>query len=171
MAEKNYISNEEMKELHELQRNLHEKIAEKKGVDFGHYSVIDNLRFLFHVEHAELANEVEFFKYWKDNKRNDKEKQLSELADCIHVLLSIIDVRGYQKVLASATELPLWEHIDFLDMFEMLRRNDLNTSQDVAMALTIVLGIGRKLGFAIPMMIEGYKKKNETNLKRQDDEY
>lgn len=160
-----------MQRMYGKQLNLHEKIAEATGVDFNHYTVIDNLRCGFHVEVAELANEIEFFKHWKKDKNADSYKQLDELSDCLHVLLSICVVRDYQKVIRSVTELPLWQDMDYIDMFEMLRRNDLATSQDVAMALTVLVGIGRKLGFTITEIIEGYYDKNTVNVLRQSKGY
>ena len=41
------------------------------------------------VEVSEFANEVEAFKYWKKNKRNNKTKQLAEYVDILHFWLSI----------------------------------------------------------------------------------
>ena len=41
------------------------------------------------VEVAEFANEVESFKYWKENKKNNREKQIGEYVDILFFWLSI----------------------------------------------------------------------------------
>jgi len=82
----------ELKELFELQNELDQTILDRVT---GRMMNVDNKRFLndkimaLSVEVSEFANEVEAFKYWKQNKRNDKEKQLSEYVDILHFWLSI----------------------------------------------------------------------------------
>lgn len=82
----------ELKELYKMQNNLDQTIVDRTT-----HGIMDadNKRFLndrimaLSVEVSEFANEVEAFKYWKKNKRHDKEKQLSEYVDILHFWLSI----------------------------------------------------------------------------------
>jgi Uncharacterized protein conserved in bacteria len=165
------ITEAQMQLLHSAQSDLHAVIANAQDVNMQDWEVLEYLKFLFFVELGELANEVEFFKYWKINKRNDCENQLKELADCIHVLLGVCDVAGYQKVIKGVSAFPMWEDADYLDMFLLLKRIDLQTFSDVTMAFSLVLGIGLKLGYSISDMIEAYYTKNQENLQRQADGY
>lgn len=43
------------------------------------------------TELGEFSNEIECFKHWKKNKRNDRDKRLDEFADCVHFTLSILN--------------------------------------------------------------------------------
>lgn len=160
-----------MSMLHSLQSDLHADIAVANGIDMQNYEVLDNLVFSFFVEIGELANEVEFFKYWKKKKRNDREAQLEELVDCVHILLGICDIRGYQKIMREAEPFAFWEDADYYDMFILLKRLELGTFQDVSMAFSLVLGIGLKMGFTIDDIVNAYVKKNAKNVERQETGY
>lgn len=82
----------DLKELYKMQNELDQTIVDR--TTHGMMDA-DNKRFLndrimaLSVEVSEFANEVEVFKYWKKNKRNDKKRQLSEYVDILHFWLSI----------------------------------------------------------------------------------
>ena len=49
---------------------------------------LENIRLSLLVELGELANEWKGFKYWKKDKKINREKLLDEFADCLHFALS-----------------------------------------------------------------------------------
>jgi len=89
----------ELKELYKMQNNLDQTIVDRTTHGI---MDVDNKRFLndrimaLSVEVSEFANEVEAFKYWKDNKRNNKAKQLEEYVDILFFWLSIGNTMNFR---------------------------------------------------------------------------
>jgi len=128
------------------------------------------------VELGELANEVQFFKYWKHNKSIDREKIREEWADCFHLALSL------ENRLKQLEE----EVIDNLDLFEQLYKEEglkgkcsiypqfnaafenINRLDDV---LATIIGLGLCLGLSLKEMEEYYIDKYLKNIKRQQEGY
>ena len=70
----------DLTELYKLQDKLDMVVAEK-GHDLQSYHSIESRIFAFHTEVHELANEVGFFKYWKESHVQNRERILEELVD------------------------------------------------------------------------------------------
>ena len=95
----------ELKELFELQGELDQLIATKitDGVIDGNDRMFLNDRITaLSVEVAEFTNEVAEFKYWKQNKRNDKAKQIEEYVDILHFWLSIGNTMKFEPLEVEA---------------------------------------------------------------------
>ena len=95
----------ELKELFEMQDALDQTIVDSiNGIDLSGNDEIflsDRITALG-VEVSEFANEVEAFKYWKKNKRNNKEKQLAEYVDILHFWLSIGNTMKFEPLEVEA---------------------------------------------------------------------
>lgn len=77
-----------MKNLQALQNNV-EKIYKRKQGNISIYALLLKKIILLETEASEFMNELEEHKYYKQNKKADKDKQKEEFCDCIHALLSI----------------------------------------------------------------------------------
>lgn len=160
----------DLTELYALQDKL-DMVVANKGHDLESYHSIESRIFAFHTEVHELANEISFFKYWKEGHKQDRGRILDEIVDCIHFLLSISLTKKYTKVIKSVYAFELWEDYPIEEMFYTLRKNNLDSMGQVGMAFSLVLGIARKLGFELEDIEKGYRRKNEVNHVRQRDGY
>lgn len=86
----------DLKELYEKQRTLDDLILRTQfnidgrfDISEAHKQFITERQLAAFVELGELCNEIESFKYWKKNKKNNREKQLKEYVDLLHFFLSI----------------------------------------------------------------------------------
>ncbi len=79
--------NNNFKDLLEMQEKLDTIIFQKHNVT--RKSTSKRRLVSLKVELAELANEIEFFKYWKTKHVVNKNKVLEEAADCLHFILSL----------------------------------------------------------------------------------
>ena len=95
----------ELKEFYELQNKLDKAIVAKitDGIVGGNDEMFLSDRITaLGVEVSEFANEVEAFKYWKENKRNDRSKQLMEYVDILHFWLSIGNTMKFEPLEVEA---------------------------------------------------------------------
>lgn len=160
-----------MVQLHTIQSDVHAAVAHANGINMQDYQVLDNLVFAFFVELGEVANEIEFFKHWKKEKRDNKKVQLEEVADLLAFLMAICDVKGYQKIIREARPFEFYEDAEFMDMFLLLKRLELATFQDVQQGFSLVLGIAKKLGFTVGQVVSAYLEKSGVNIERQESGY
>ena len=124
------------------------------------------------VEVGELANETRCFKFWSIKPASDMEVIAQEFSDGIHFILSLgIDLGDDQSdvesiiVQGSLTQQFL---LCFETISQLSRSFDLKTYRT---AFGYYLGIGERLGLSEQEIIEHYNKKNQTNHKRQDENY
>ena len=159
----------ELKGMYEMQRVLDNRIKERvgKGYNFGSYYAIEDKVYAFHTEMHELANEIGFFKVWKQNHKMDRGNVLEELVDVIHFLLSVGITKGYDNVVKRVDAFSLWEDYPMIDLFNEVRRNDLESIGKYTLAFGLVLGIAKKLDFSIMEVEYAYELKNEKNTERQ----
>lgn len=160
-------------ELYGLQKGLDETIAKnvKEDYDLNSHYAEAHIRYAFHTEIHELANEVGFFKFWKNSHVMDRGETLEELVDCIHFLLKLGLMKGYDRAIKEAEVFPLWEDVSIEEMFYEIRRNELDSMGRYQMAFMHLLGIARKLGYHESEVIHAYKLKNLENFKRQENNY
>lgn len=163
----------ELVELYGLQKELDEAIAKnvKEGYDLNSHYAVDHVRYAIHTELAELANEVGFFKFWKNSHVIDRGAALEELVDGIHLLLKLGLMKGYNRSVKEVEPFPLWEDCSMDEMFYEIRRNELDSMGRHTMALSYLLGIARKLGYNESEVVHAYKLKNFTNHERQANQY
>lgn len=160
-------------EMYVLQRELDEEIARKvkKGYDVNSHYAVEHIRYAFHTEMAELGNEVGFFKFWKNSHVIKRGETLEELADCLHFLLKLAIMKGYDRSIKEVEPFPMWEDCPVDEMFYEIRRNELDSMGKYQMALMYLLGIARKLDFSEADVLRAYKLKNTKNRERQAKNY
>jgi dimeric dUTPase (all-alpha-NTP-PPase superfamily) len=158
-------------ELYELQFKLDEVVAKKLNIleEFNNVEYTDKRVFALKVELAEFANEVAWFKYWKQSHVMDVEKTLEELADVMHFLLSVGNSRRYNFI--KFINPKQWEKVPLNRLFIYLMENNYDSSGKWLNAFEHLICIGYKLGFTEEEMIQAYKDKNLKNHVRQASGY
>lgn len=171
-----------LKKLFKLQKELDERIYKEHPVQEGEDRLAEKILAL-KVELGELANELpEVFKFWS-NKKNNYEKALEELVDCLHFILSIGLELGMDEI---ADELDL-KKFDFLTSNTILscfiglsydiadfyyqRENDDMVPYLYEHILLEFAKLGKMLGFTWDEIEQGYLSKNKINHERQESGY
>ncbi|AZZ65431.1 hypothetical protein DMC14_001340 [Metamycoplasma phocicerebrale] len=123
------------------------------------------------VELGEFANEVKAFKYWKKDKKIDRQKMLEEFADGIHFITSI----AYPLNVSSEIE-PEIKYDNFnlqlaltYKLFCNLLEN--KNKESVFEAFKAYLGLGSLMNIKENEIIESYLFKNQKNYQRIKDKY
>ncbi|MCV3754301.1 dUTP diphosphatase [Ureaplasma zalophigenitalium] len=154
-----------LQELFTLQERLDNTIAQNKDfngqVDYKSQRVLALL-----VEIGELANEIQMFKYWKNNKQVNYEKMLDELADVLHFAcahayrLQVSPFVNPQIISSDLTE-------QFIALYastsQLNKKYDKDQMQDV---LSHIFGICCLLELNWQTIREAYIKKNKINYER-----
>lgn len=155
--------------LFEKQKELDKYIYEKNNVTAK--EVFERKIVALLVELGELANELQFFKYWKENISIDGQRAIEEFIDLIHFAIGL------------AVDLGIDEH-----KYSGMRPRDLNKLfigiANLATVLSIskekehakllidnVITLGYQLGLNEEIVLSEYNKKNEINYKRQNSNY
>lgn len=125
----------------------------------------------FIEELYELGNELQFFKYWKENINIDRERAKEEYIDVIHFTLSIALDLGVNEHKYIATK-----YRDLNDVFLGITNlaTVISISKDkehVKSLVNNVISLGYQLGLTEQDIIEAYDKKNEVNYDRQQNGY
>jgi dimeric dUTPase (all-alpha-NTP-PPase superfamily) len=166
-----------LEELFQMQQALDERIVQEKGLEG--QELLQKKTLALQVELGELANELpEVLKFWS-NKKNNHEKALIELVDCLHFILSIGNELNIQKDFNYYPyECPLSQStedifIDLISNAAFLSRKPLPEAIEMIYVRWICtfLGLGRKLGFSEEDIICAYHEKNEINFSRQENGY
>jgi dimeric dUTPase (all-alpha-NTP-PPase superfamily) len=161
-----------LEELYTLQEKLDKEIAKNLGMEneFNNVEVIDNRIFALKVEVGELANEVGFFKYWKQSHAMDRDKTLEEHADCVHFILSIGNSRNYNKFIKQLRP-EKWDKVPLSMLFHYIMNNPYNSSGEWLNAFEQLICIGLKLGFTESDIVQSYRDKNIVNYQRIVEKY
>lgn len=123
----------------------------------------EEITIAFNTELGELSNEIPEWKYWKKNKKINKEKQLDELVDCIHFTASLMN---YNRDLIESYEINKdCNIVQLLSAIYILAPGRKNV------VMVLLFAIGNKLGFTDEKIEEGYNKKNKINYQRQYNNY
>ena len=123
------------------------------------------------VELGELANELQFFKYWKENISIDGQRAIEEYIDLIHFAIGLaVDLGVYEH------EYSKMEPRDLNKLFIGIANlaTVLSASKEKEHAKTLVnnvISLGYQLGLDEQTVIEAYNKKNEINYERQNSNY
>ncbi|QZE12241.1 dUTP diphosphatase [Mycoplasma sp. Ms02] len=123
------------------------------------------------VELAEFANEIQTFKYWKQNKTVNKDLVLEEYADILHFLIS------YSNHFKSESEIKILyktrdvnQHI--LDCFSIASKWSKNPNKRVLKKLFgYILGFITILNMSEQEVVAAYKAKNRKNHERLKNNY
>ena len=150
-----------IKELIEEQQKLDEAMFEKAGITKYPFKEIS---LAYKVKVGEALNEWAGFKFWKTNKRVDRDALLEELADCLHFALSL---EGHYKsneyfydiyegkgdfLRANPDEKYIYENIEYC------MQDDEYLGNTIALALS--------MGFTREELVDAYYKKNKKNYER-----
>jgi dimeric dUTPase (all-alpha-NTP-PPase superfamily) len=161
-----------LNELFQMQHDLDEAIAKNLNMldNFNHLEIVDKRVFALKVELAEFANEVGFFKYWKQSHVMDRHKTLEEHADVMHFMLSVANSRNYTKFIRELHP-EHWERVPLERLFHYLMDSQYNSSGKWLNAFEQLIQIGYKLGFTDEEMVDSYKRKNAENYRRIERNY
>lgn len=161
--------------IFEAQEKLDCKVVEVHGLEGK--SLTANVTHALYVELGELANEIEYFKHWKKNKRNNKEKQRDEWADCMHFVTSLGNKYGHvDLILGSDRHFRLANKFlasgsGYHELFSCMYKTDYSCIFEYAKALGALIAIGYKLGMSQQDMMDSYFTKNQVNYERLSSGY
>lgn len=139
---------------------------------------VRNVKLALYVELGELANELNDWKYWKQNKRLNIENIREELADCIHFALSNLYLKK-NRDWATIKDLldsmcGALTHIDYsvFSVLDLLEYCYLSMGVDkYDRVLKWLFTIGFLTGMSFDDVVDCYYEKYEINLERQAKNY
>lgn len=146
----------------DAQQRLDDKVVEVHGLE--DRSLTANTMIALYVELGELANEIEFFKHWKINKRNDKTKQFDEWSDVLHFMLSLGNKYGHSERI-DEIKVSIVE-TDLFTLFQTIYTANLSDIRDYVKAFDALLTIGHLIGMSSDDQEDAYFTKNQTNYDR-----
>lgn len=160
-----------LEELYTLQQDLDIAIAKNLNMEdiFNSVETVDKRVFALKVELSEFANEVGWFKYWKQSHVMDKKKTIEELSDAMHFLLSVGNSRKYNFIKEIHPE--PWHKVPVDRLFCYMMESKYDSWRTWKNAFENLIAIGLKLGFTEEEMIQAYKDKNKENHARQSRGY
>ena len=123
------------------------------------------------VELGELANELQFFKYWKENISIDGQRAIEEYIDVIHFAIGLAVDLGIDEHKYIETQ-PRDLNKLFIGITNLA--TVLSTSKEKEYAKSLlnnIIALGYQLGLDEQIVIEAYNKKNEVNYQRQENGY
>jgi dimeric dUTPase (all-alpha-NTP-PPase superfamily) len=165
-----------LNELFEIQAKLDAHIEKEHPRQPGEDRLAKKILAL-QVELGELANELpEVFKFWS-NKKNNYEKALEELVDCLHFILSIgleleltdfhINHSTVKNMQMNGSLLKKFSRV-FAYVYKVERHKD-HFWYDTL--LESFIGLGFSLGFTWREIEQAYLAKNKINHQRQESGY
>lgn len=124
-----------------------------------------------YVEVAELANEIQSFKYWKKNKNIDENLIKEEYADGLHFLISFLnEFSRVDEIEAKICDPDLNQQ--FLEMFMAINLIQKEFNQaNIINAFAIYLGIAKLINISDHEIEQAYNHKNQINLERIKNNY
>lgn len=160
-----------MKELFDLQREVDDIIETKIKTSF--VRTLNERKVAFRVELSEFANEVGFFKYWKQSHKKDDFRIKDEWADCLAFLLSITLTKGHQDTITERFSNGFIQNlqIDIDRKYNQLTMNRLNDYINIEVAFLDLYGMGLKLGYSVDELNEAYRNKTKENIRRATEGY
>lgn len=155
--------------LFEKQKKLDKYIYEKNNVTVE--EIFEKKIVAFLDELFELANELQFFKYWKDEIVIDRQRAKEEYIDVIHFTLSIANAVGIHEHKYIDTK-PRDLNKLFLGITNLATVISVSKSKDhVKSLINNVIALGYQLGLNEEIVLAEYNKKNELNYARQESGY
>ena len=157
-------------ELYEAQRELDAYVGKNLGIDINAPEYVQKRVFALKVELAEFANEVGWFKYWKQSHKMDWKRAAEEHADVTHFFLSIGASRNYDKKVPELSPF-VWQDIDKGSLFQKIMDNPLTNVLKWKAGFEHHIALGMKLGFTIGEQKTYYYLKRQENFERQMRKY
>ena len=154
-----------IKELIEEQQKLDEAMFEKAGIK--QYPT-DDMLLAYKVKVGEALNEWAGFKFWKTNKRVDRDALLEELADCLHFALSLEGYSydysyNYERYEGKNKWKYAEEEHDIEHYASWCFRDCEYLGNTIALALS--------MGFTRKELVDAYYKKRNINFERAKNGY
>lgn len=155
-----------LKKVISIQKELDEAFIKSLPQKINQEEIFQQQILALSVELAEFANEEQSFKYWKKQKKLDKEKTMEEFVDQIHFLTSwAIKFELEEEI----TPLKLSNNINeqFLHAFEAIVNFKNEKSYEKLLYLyRVILGFMPLLNWTSEEVIEAYIKKAQKNYER-----
>lgn len=167
-----FLSEEQIKEIRELQTKLDERIKKEKNLEDVDLSLEKHIA--IKTELFEFINEVEAFKWWKEHK--GKDDIVKEACDTLHFIMSIAIDNDVEIVLPGNEANYKRENFDLNELSVSLdfMLNDMFLIKDycgishVLLLLCIMLDL---CGYNADDLYNAYIEKNKENHERQDNNY
>ncbi|WP_036463732.1 dUTP diphosphatase [Mycoplasmopsis sturni] len=163
-----------LSKIFNLQKDLDQKIYEKsikldKNLTQEELNRSGTIALM--VEASEFANEVQSFKYWKQNKQIDRDKVLEEFADLIHFLVSFSNKHNLDPEINSkivSDDLNIQFQALFISIGNVMK--EIN-AQTILETFELAIGIFELLGFTYEELLQWYLIKNQKNYQRIENNY
>ncbi|QGZ97341.1 hypothetical protein GE118_00805 [Mycoplasma sp. NEAQ87857] len=161
-------------EIFEMQRKLDITIAEKRKKINPSLSEKDlevQKQLALIVEAAEFVNEVQSFKYWKENKNISNSKIKEEFVDLLHFLVNFSNSYGVSSEITPKivfTDINQQLRELFISIVNMMKNINKETITNV---FEIALGTFKILGFSYTELFNAYYAKNQENYNRANNNY
>ncbi|WP_144608537.1 dUTP diphosphatase [Bacillus cereus] len=165
--------------IFERQEKLDAAFVKERGLEG--INLTANTTTALYVELGELANEIEFFKHWKVNRKQDNiNDQWEEFADCMHFLPSLGNMYGHtdfvlsrmgQEIIKTGLEYDIMHNTTLNQLFNAIYKTDFSNQVDYTHALAELIRIGQLIGMDFDDMYEAYKAKNDKNYNRIANKY
>jgi|SRR5690606_29843426 len=123
------------------------------------------------VELGELANELQFFKYWKENTNIDRQRAIEEYIDVIHFTLSIANDLGVHEHKYVKTQ-PRDLNNLVIGITNLATVISISKDKEhVKSLINNVIALGYQLGLTEETVLAAYDEKNAINYERQNSNY
>ena len=157
------------REIFEMQKSLDNNIHKVHNVSFE--GTIDKKILALLVELGEFANEIQPFKYWKKDKKINKQKVLEEFVDGIHFFTSLANHFKIDYKINAVIK-----HQDqskqLLDVFEAISKFNSNLSEEnITTAFELYMGFAKLIGLEDEEIKKHYISKNKINYERIANNY
>ena len=156
---------EQLKEMFEMQKDFDNQVLSKLGKEYD-FEIASKMEIALFVELGELMQELpSYFKFWKQNKQDNRDRALEEYVDALKCLLSLASFYNI-----DVTRFYPYETGRFItDISPYLVNIMNNTSYHNGLESLFV--IGKNIGFTWKEIYETFKKKHAINLKRLEEGY
>lgn len=156
---------EQLKEMFEMQKDFDNQVLSKLGKEYD-FEIASKMEIALFVELGELMQELpSYFKFWKQNKQDNRDRALEEYVDALKCLLSLanfynIDVTGINPYETSRFINDIRPHLVFII-----------EASNYLEGIELLFMIGKKIGFTWQEIYEIFKKKHAINLERLEEGY
>lgn len=155
--------------LFEKQKELDKYIYEKNNVTAK--EVFERKIVALLVELGELANELQLFKYWKENINIDSQRAIEEYIDVIHFAIGLAVDLGIDEYKYIDTQ-PMDFNKLFIGIINLATVLSISKEKEHAKSLIgNVITLGYQLGLTEEIVLAEYNKKNKINYERQNSNY
>ncbi|AKX33890.1 dUTP diphosphatase [Spiroplasma litorale] len=158
--------------LSKKQEELDEYIMTSKKLSLN--EEIDNNKIIaLIVEISEFINECRAFKYWSNKPSSDKSIVLEEFVDSLHFIISIgndivFNFSNYKYNAWDKKDINYWS----IEMYKSIMSfQGFRSHKNYSSLLNTFMNCMNILDFSSDDVLNSYNKKNETNFKRQDNNY